>query len=97
MRFSLTTLLILVFANITLAQIKIRGVVIDSDKEILPGASITIDGTTIGTVSDTNGKFEITGLKKGTYTLKASFIGHQPFIKIIQLLMTLNRSWYPKT
>lgn len=86
MRLTFTFLLVLVFANISLAQFKIRGVVIDSDKEILPGASITIDGTTIGTVSDTNGKFEISDLKKGTYTLKASFIGYQPFIKTFQLL-----------
>lgn len=90
MRLSFTILLILVFANISLAQFKISGVVIDSDKEILPGASITIDGTTIGTVSDINGKFEISGLKKGTYTLKASFIGYQPFIKNIQLINDLN-------
>lgn len=79
-------LLILVFlsANISfiLAQIpgKIAGKVYDSTGEVLPGANIMIDGTSIGSSSDINGNYSILNINPGTYTLSASFIGFQKFI-----------------
>ncbi|MGR6086864.1 MAG: carboxypeptidase-like regulatory domain-containing protein [Arcticibacter sp.] len=41
----------------------------------LPGASVVIDGTTNGAMTDINGNFEIRGLKAGTYVLKTSYVG----------------------
>ena len=41
----------------------------------LPGASVVIDGTTIGAMTDINGNYEIKNVKPGTYVLKASYVG----------------------
>ncbi|MFM7901980.1 MAG: carboxypeptidase-like regulatory domain-containing protein, partial [Bacteroidota bacterium] len=41
----------------------------------LPGASVVIDGTTNGAMTDINGNYEIRGLKAGTYILKTSYVG----------------------
>ena len=39
-----------------------------------------------GTITDNDGKFSVDGLKNGTYSLKASFIGYEPLeIKDIQV------------
>ena len=56
---------------------KITGTVKDaSSKRALPGANIIIVGTTQGTATDINGKFELDKLAVGTYRLEFSFIGY---------------------
>ncbi len=42
----------------------------------IPGATVQIEGTTSGTVTDLDGNFEITGLEDGAYTLTARYIGY---------------------
>ncbi|GAA5023102.1 hypothetical protein GCM10011506_05710 [Marivirga lumbricoides] len=56
----------------------IKGKVYDQkdENEVLPGASIRIEGTTKGTVTNVNGLFEIENLPEGTYTLIVSFVGY---------------------
>jgi iron complex outermembrane recepter protein len=61
------------------AQLKISGKVYSAENEPLPGASIIIEGTTIGTVSAVNGFFLLNNLKTGNYSLKVSFIGYQSY------------------
>ncbi len=57
----------------------ITGKVIDKKtNEGIPFANIIIDGTTIGSVSDLDGKFLFTGVKPGFIKLVASFIGYKP-------------------
>ncbi|MBN2087994.1 TonB-dependent receptor [candidate division KSB1 bacterium] len=57
---------------------KIAGTVIDKEtKEVLPGANISIVGTTMGASSDVKGNFVILNVPVGTYSVKASFIGYQ--------------------
>ena len=59
----------------------IEGVVTDrNSKEVLPGVTVTIDGTTTGTSADTDGHFLIPKLKPGRYRLKISYIGYNPEI-----------------
>ena len=50
------------------------GKVIDSQKEPLPGVTIRIKGTTVGTVSNGNGAFSL-NVTRATDTLVISFIG----------------------
>jgi TonB-dependent receptor len=58
----------------------IEGVTTDrKSKEALPGVTVTIDGTTLGTTSDFNGHFIIQNLKPGKYKIKASYISYNPF------------------
>ncbi|MBI1808123.1 MAG: TonB-dependent receptor [Ignavibacteria bacterium] len=55
----------------------ISGKVIDeATGESLPSVNITVKGATVGASSDESGKFSITNIPTGTYTLVASLIGH---------------------
>ena len=52
-------MLLLIFFSVTaaFAQNLVRGVVIDKAGEGIPGASIQVKGTAIGTISDVDGRF----------------------------------------
>ncbi len=54
----------------------IKGKVVDETNQPLPGASVSIDGTTLGSVTDASGNYAITGVKTGNYTLTAKFVGY---------------------
>ena len=54
----------------------IKGKVLDETNQPLPGAAVTIDGTTIGSVTDNSGNYTISGVKPGNYTLTAKFVGY---------------------
>jgi len=56
----------------------ITGKVTDEKKLQLPGASIAIVGTKLGTISDVNGMFKISGQLDGSYTIAISFTGYLP-------------------
>lgn len=72
--FYLTGLLLL-FTVMGFAQVKVTGVVKGSDGGLtLPGASVTVKGTTNGVTTDLDGKFTINAPADGV--LKVSFIGY---------------------
>ena len=55
----------------------IKGVVMDSStRELLPGASVVIKGTTKGIYTDFDGNYEIK-VSPGTYLLVVSFTGYK--------------------
>ncbi|NCT08971.1 MAG: hypothetical protein GW772_02660 [Flavobacteriia bacterium] len=56
-------------------QIKISGIIIDENKNPLPGASIVIKGTLKGTETDFNGKF-ILDVESETSIIVVSFLGY---------------------
>lgn len=57
---------------------KVAGRVTDAATgEALPGVNVLIEGTTQGTSTDADGEYVIIGLRPGTYTIVASFIGFQ--------------------
>ena len=58
------------------AQTKVTGTVLDELGEPAIGASITVEGTTLGTVSDFDGYFELT-VPDGTKTIKVSYVGYR--------------------
>lgn len=55
----------------------ITGTVIDTSGDPLIGATVTIEGTNTGTVTDIDGKFKLTD--RGSGNLIVSYIGFQPF------------------
>lgn len=61
----------------------VTGVVLDDTRAPLGGTSIFIPGTTIGTITDVNGKYSIT-IPNGQSKLKYTFIGYQPQTREIQ-------------
>ena len=55
----------------------IAGTIVDkANSESLIGATIVIDGTTIGTTSDIEGNFTLKSIKPGRYNLKISYISY---------------------
>lgn len=75
----------------------ITGKVVDDTNQPIPGAAVTIDGTTIGASTDVNGGFTIR-LKPGTYTVTAKFIGYTPLKKTVTVeasVVTVNFALQP--
>ncbi len=52
----------------------IRGRIVDTSKQILPGASIYIEKLHTGVTSDINGYYTFANLTPGTYTVKVSYV-----------------------
>lgn len=68
--------LFLFSASVLLAQQgTIKGKVTDSKGDPIVGASILIEGTSIGTISDVNGDYTLTKVPVGTAKLSVKFIG----------------------
>lgn len=53
---------------------RIRGMVVDSNREPIPGASIIVKGTRTGTSTNIEGEFTL-DVKNDKVTLEVSFIG----------------------
>lgn len=68
-----------------LKQGAIRGRVVDSGKQTLPGASIFIEHLKTGVISDVDGFYTLPNLKPGTYTVKVTYVGYSP----IEMKMTV--------
>jgi len=49
-------------------------------REVLPGANIVIEGTTLGGASDIEGRFAITGVPPGAYVVRITILGYKPSI-----------------
>ena len=56
----------------------IRGRIIDTSKQTLPGASIYIENLKTGVISDVNGFYTFANLNPGTYTVKVTYVGYAP-------------------
>ena len=57
--------------------VSLSGYVTGSDNSRVTGATITINGTTFGTVTDKNGFYKINKIKPGTYVLRVSYLGFE--------------------
>lgn len=79
MRYIITLFISALIAVSATAQTgRISGKVVDKEtNESLPFASVVIQGTTTGALTDDNGDFAIENLKPGLYNLQASFINYK--------------------
>ena len=76
--FAAAALLMLGTAMPTMAQ-QLKGSVTDrKSKEMLIGAVVSVEGTNVKAVTDVDGRFELRGLKNGTYTLYINYMGYKP-------------------
>ena len=73
-----TTAIISLFINLIMAQtVNIRGTVKDAaNGSPLAGANVIVVGTSIGTATNADGKYEIPNLNPGDYIVKAAYIGY---------------------
>ncbi|MES2780417.1 MAG: TonB-dependent receptor [Bacteroidota bacterium] len=75
---------------------KIRGRLVDDKNEPIIGATVTIDQTKFGTVTDADGFYEIKDLPAGTYMIKITYIGYQTIYLNVTALPD-NSTETPKT
>jgi hypothetical protein len=79
MRFILKTVVFVFLISLPLnaQEFSFTGIVKDADSnEPVAGAQIFLNGSTIGTTSDGDGNFKLTGIPSGIYEVVASFIGY---------------------
>lgn len=83
MKFSRIFILLLLLTSYKILKgnnYTVSGYVKDKNSgEILIGANIFIEGTSIGTGSDKNGFYKIKNIKEGRYIIKTSYIGYKSF------------------
>lgn len=103
--FSLALFLSLFYGTTTFGQYGVvEGILIDSEtNEPIFGATVSIDSTTIGGVTDFDGKFKLSNIPEGTYQITSSYISYKPTTKkdvsvragnITQLEFALDRESY---
>ncbi|UFH56535.1 TonB-dependent receptor [Spirosoma sp. KNUC1025] len=56
-----------------------------TDKLPLPGATVFVREIGKGAVADANGRFSLTGICPGKYTLEYQFIGYKPFVRSVRV------------
>ena len=71
----LLTGVVLIISHAAMAQAIITGTVKDATGEVLPGVSVSVKGTTTGTMTDENGNYSVS-VAEGS-TLVFSFIGYE--------------------
>lgn len=93
--FALLMLSVMAFAQ----SGSISGKVVDENNQPLPGATVTINGTTQGAAADANGNYAIRNVKAGTYTLTAKFVGYDVLPKTVTVngALTLSFNLLPST
>ncbi|MFV0484280.1 MAG: SusC/RagA family TonB-linked outer membrane protein [Bacteroidales bacterium] len=76
-QFLLSLALLLTIAHIGWAQTKsVSGTVTDKERgEPIIGATVVVDGTIVGSITDVDGKYSITNLPEGAKALKVSYVG----------------------
>jgi iron complex outermembrane receptor protein len=73
----LAVLAIMLFTITALAQSTVKGKVVDAvTKESLPGAAVSIKGTTTGTITNAEGEFTLK-IEKSTETLVVNYVGYK--------------------
>lgn len=68
----------ILFTSVLHAQFgSISGTVTDSDQQPLPGATIQVQETMLGAVSDADGSYELDDVPAGSHTLIVRFVGYR--------------------
>lgn len=84
MKYFLITLSFLMFIQIAAAQQTgaVSGIILDKNsQETLIGATISIEGTELGTSTDIDGSYRVEGIPVGSYNIVASYVGYKNLTK----------------
>ncbi len=63
----------------------ISGKMTDSKGEPLPGATVQIEGTTVGTITDIDGIYILGDLEPGTYMIAYTYVGYKKLVESVTL------------
>jgi len=69
-----------------IGQASLSGTVFTQNQDPLPAANVFLEETTLGTSTDEAGKFLLSDLDPGTYTLQVSFVGYQAYRQEVTLV-----------
>ena len=67
---------IILMLTVSVGYSQTIGVIVDENDELMPGVSIMISGTTKGTTSDFDGRFELKDVEIGS-KLEFSYVGYE--------------------
>lgn len=66
---------------------KLSGVITEATTgDPLPGASVFLEGTQLGSVSDSEGRYVVVGVTPGTYSVRVSYIGYTTEITELRIV-----------
>ena len=83
---SVAAVVALLLSGTAFAQNTITGTVTETDTgESLPGASVILEGTGLGSATDEGGRYSITGIPPGTYTVTVSFVGYETTSRVVAI------------
>jgi iron complex outermembrane receptor protein len=78
--------LMMAVAGVAMAQkFSISGKITDDTGETLVGASVMVEGTYVGTTTNSKGEYLLSGLESGKYNLVVSFIGFEDHKEAVDL------------
>jgi outer membrane receptor for ferrienterochelin and colicins len=80
--------LLVIPSTIFSQRVSLSGYVTGTDSSLVTGATITLKGTTFGTVTDKKGFYRINKIDPGIYTLRVSFIGFETQEKTVDIIKT---------
>ncbi len=63
----------------------LSGRIVNADQEAITGASITLQNTSLGTVTDSKGQFSLTGITPGSYILSVSNVGYTAYSQSLRI------------
>lgn len=75
----------LAFAWVAAQNASISGVVFDENKAPLTGATVVLEGTQYGAMTDGDGAYTIDGVKPGDYTLSVNYVSYDKFQQVIKV------------
>ena len=85
-RFIFTIFCLLQITFGSFAQFSVSGKITDSESgKVLSGTTVTLENSNRGTITNSQGFYRLTNLKKDTYVLKISYLGFTKVTKIIDL------------
>ena len=68
----------------------INGRIINVEQQAVTGASVTLQNTTLGTITDASGQFSLSGIIPGSYILTVSNVGYTAHSESIQISKGMN-------
>lgn len=68
----------------------LNGRIVNAEQQAVTGASVTLQNTSLGTITDADGRFSLAGITPGSYILSVSNVGYTAFTQKLQISKSKN-------